>query len=70
MAERSRVSIRLTTEAHSGWDRACRIAGVTMTALIEAIGRDLEADPHRLLNRGSDVVDAAKAIDQERRNRR
>lgn len=69
-AERIKVSIRLTQEAHSGWDRACRISGVTMTALVEAIGLELERTPTALGERGPDILEAARQIDWERGSRR
>lgn len=70
MAERITISLRLTPEAHRGLMRACEAAGVTMTALLEAIGLELARNPGSLGERGPDIVAAARQIDQERRNRR
>lgn len=70
VAERITVTNRLSPEARRGFDRACRIAGVTMTAMLEALGRELDRDPHRLLDRGSDIMELAREIDLERRHRR
>jgi hypothetical protein len=70
VAERVKVSIRLTEEAHAGWARACANSGVTMTALIEAIGLELHRTPSALGDRGPDILAAARAIDHERGSRR
>lgn len=70
MADRPRLSIRLSEEAHSGWMDACAREGVSLTSLVEAIGRGLHEDPRPLLERGADLIQAARLIDQERRNRR
>lgn len=70
MAERSRVSIRLSDEAHRGLDTACQGAGITLTALIEAIGLTAAREPSALTDRGPDIIELARAIDLERRNRR
>lgn len=50
--------------------RACIAAGVTMTALIEAVGLELDRNPQSLGERGPDILAAARKIDQDRRNRR
>jgi hypothetical protein len=47
------------------------MAGVTLTALVEAIGLELHRTGGSALGeRGADIVEAAKAIDLERRRRR
>lgn len=70
MAERRKITLRLSPEAHDGLQRACLAAGVTMTALFEAVGLELDRNPASLGERGPDVLTAARQIDQERRNRR
>lgn len=41
-----------------------------MTALFEALGCDVHDNgPRRLLDRGADIVEAARRIDLERRRR-
>jgi hypothetical protein len=65
------MTLRLSDEARAGWDRACGMAGVTLTALVEAIGLELHRTGGKALgDRGPDLVEAAKAIDLERRRRR
>lgn len=63
----TRVSIRLSDEAHQGWDREATRNGVTLTALIEALGQAL-CDGKRPIP--ATILDAARAIDFERRSRR
>lgn len=65
-----RLTVRLGRGARNGWQKASRMSGCSITAIIEAIGRDLEKDPDRLLKRGEDLIEAARAIDLERRGRR
>lgn len=64
-----KMTLRLTDEARAGWEKACVTTGVSLTALVEAIGRDLN-DSGRLLERGADLIEAARVIDLERRRRR
>lgn len=63
------MNLRLSFEARRGWDRFCREQGVTLTAFVEAIG--LELDERGMVEgRGPQVVERARQIDTERRNRR
>lgn len=68
--ERVKVTTRLSQEARAGLLRACEMEGVSLTALLEAVGRDLHANPRRLLDRGSDLIAEARLIDRERQQRR
>lgn len=38
------VRARLTDEAYAAWDRAVTREGVTLTALVESIGREMAAE--------------------------
>lgn len=68
--ERIKVTIRLSVEAHRGLERLCTAGGFTMTALFEAMGCDVnEGGPRKLLDRGADLAEAARRIDQDRRRR-
>ena len=62
-----RVSLRLSDEARRGLDRAATSSGVTLTAMVEAFGRLLDADPSLLLD---EAVALARRIDFDRRSRR
>lgn len=62
-----KVTLRLTEEARRGLDRSARRVGVTLTAMVEAIGMRLDEEPD-LLQRHT--VDLARRIDAERRARR
>jgi hypothetical protein len=42
---------------------------VTITALVEAIGRMMLTDTARLGERGADIIELARQIDAERRSR-
>lgn len=64
-----RLTVRLGREARRGWQKASRQTGCSITAILEAIGRDLDHNPDRLLERGSDLIEAARQIDLERRGR-
>lgn len=67
MAERRRLPVRLTEEAHAGLDALATRHGVTRTAMLEALGL-LGA-----LNKPVDweqVIRRARQIDRERRSRR
>jgi hypothetical protein len=60
-------NVRLSDEAAQGWDWLCTARGVTLTALLEALGR--------ILATGEDwtpdqAIDRARQIDRERRSRR
>lgn len=57
---------RLSDDASHAWDAFATDAGVTMTALIEALGRDMAAGQWKPTKR---VVDEARRIDHERRSR-
>lgn len=62
-----KVTLRLTDDARRGLDRAAITHGVTLTALAEALGRSLDENTRRL---PPEVVEMARVIDAERRNRR
>lgn len=60
-------NVRLTDTSAAGWDRLCTRRGVTLTALLEAVGQ--------MLDEGADwpideAIDRARQIDRERRSRR
>lgn len=61
------VSFRLEDQARAGWDRVATENNVTLTALIEALGRLLEQSSDAM---PPEVVNLAQRIDRERRNRR
>lgn len=65
-----RLTVRLGRKARSGWQKAAHVSGCSITSIIEAIGQDLDNDPDRLLARGSDLIEAARLIDEDRRTRR
>lgn len=69
MTERVQVTTRISPDSRRGWDRACLAAGVTMTALMEAIGLDLLEHGIRS-DAGREMVERARQIDLERRSRR
>lgn len=64
------MNLRLSPEARRGWDRLSSEEGVSLTALIEALG--LELDEHRAPTDpyGWTVVERARRIDHERGTRR
>lgn len=68
MAERITVTVRLSPDSRKGWERAALLGGVTLTALVEAIGQQLLEQQGTVTNAA--VLTMARAIDQERRNRR
>lgn len=70
MAERIAVTIRLSPEARRGWDKVTVAQGVTLTALVEAIGLVFDETGLSLLPAAGMVVARAMAIDAERRERR
>ena len=60
-------NVRLTDASAAAWDRLCTRHGVTLTSLIEALGR--------MLDDGDDwtpeqAIERARKIDRERRSRR
>lgn len=63
--EKRTLQARLTPESHAGWERLALDTGSTMTALVEAIGRELRAG----WRPPAKVVKAARAIDRERYSR-
>lgn len=62
----TRISARLSEHAGAGWDRTATREGVTLTALLEALGLDLADDHWKPPRR---VIDEARRIDRDRRNR-
>jgi hypothetical protein len=69
MPEVPKVTLRLSDEARAGLERGCVSYGVTITALVEAIGRMMLTDTARLGERGADIIELARQIDAERRSR-
>lgn len=59
--------MRISDDARRGLDRVATRYGVTLTALLEAMGRYLDEDPTRV-HQG--VIETARQIDFERRSRR
>ena len=69
--EREIISARLSPRAAQGWRDFCRRNGVSLTAFMEVAGRDLAADESpSLIPDRQRLVDAARSIDIERRDRR
>ena len=64
---RFQVQVRLSEDARRGWDRLCTDNGCTLTAVLEALGRELDAGRSPVPER---VLKAAREIDRERRSRR
>lgn len=65
-----KIDVRVSETARSGWDKAAREHGVTLSALIEAIGCKLDNDEVRARVQWTvGVWDDARAIDEERRAR-
>lgn len=57
---------RLTEASGRAWDKVATTEGVTMTALLEALGRALESGAWKPSRR---VIEEARRIDAERRSR-
>jgi hypothetical protein len=64
---RRMLNAYLTEEAHDGWHEFAREHGVTVSALLEVLGRRLRAG--ELPDRSSMVAEA-RGIDAQRRSRR
>lgn len=60
-------SVRLTADASRAWDSACTRKGVSMTALMEALGERLTDGQDWVPD---EAVDRARQIDRQRRSRR
>lgn len=60
-----RISALLSDEARRGWERVCLRERVSLSALLEALGRHLDESPGEL----PDVFDLAAEVDRERGNR-
>lgn len=60
-----RISALLSDEARRGWERVCSRERVTLSALLEALGRRLDESPNEL----PDVFAEAAEVDKERGNR-
>lgn len=60
------MNLRLTDEARRGFDTFCQAYGVSRTALLEAMGRELGRNPTKLAQRGADILAEARRIDFER----
>lgn len=66
-----KITVRLTEDSLDGWYRVALGAGVSLTALMEAIGLDMAQRGVVPENRqGQEILVNARKIDQERRNRR
>lgn len=65
MEKRRLLQAKLTPEGHRGWEAASLDTGATMTALIEALGRQMASG----WRPPAKVVKAARAIDRERYSR-
>ncbi len=69
-AEPERVALHafLTPEGHGGWQRLAEEQGVSLSALVDVIGRDLatieDSDTYR-----RDLITAARRLDAARRRR-
>lgn len=61
------MNLRLTFDARRGWDRVCRDNGVSLTALVEAIGLEMD-DRHQPIP--PEVIELARTIDHDRKTRR
>lgn len=69
MARRG-MNLRLSDDARRGFDNFCTAYGVTLTALVEAIGLEMSRNPSKLAERGEDILTEARRIDFERASRR
>ncbi len=67
MPERRLLQVRLTDEARAGLDRFSTRRGITLTALLEALGHQLADDDTWM---PLELVARAREIDAERRSRR
>lgn len=65
-----RLTVRLGDEARRGWAKGAHVTGCSITALLEAIGQELDRDPTGVLARGEDVIELARQVDEDRRKRR
>lgn len=61
-----RISARLTDGAATAWDRSATTEGVTLTALLEALGRDMATGKWKPPRH---AIELARKIDRERRSR-
>jgi hypothetical protein len=59
--------VRLTDETWAAWDQLATRRNITLTAMIEALGEAIAADPTFI---PEPVIDRAREIDRERRSRR
>lgn len=69
--ERRAIHAYLTPESHAVWHRVSDDAGVSLSALLEALAHDMSASPPEAggLPRWADTVRDARRIDAERRRR-
>lgn len=71
MGDKTTVTVRMSRDCRRGWDKACQRYGVTLTALVEAIGCDLlDHGGTTSKDRGPALIERAREIDRERRSRR
>lgn len=66
MAKALELRARLSEDAYRGWDRLVTSEGTTVTAICEALGRELHSGRWRPTQR---AIAEAKRIDRERRSR-
>jgi len=60
----------VTPEAHRGWHEWCATQGVTFSALLEAIGNELGANPDAPISEPiRTLIGDARRVDTERRRR-
>lgn len=67
VAARRAVYLRLTDDARQGWDRIVETEGVSLTALVEAVGLALH-ERRELIPQ--EIIARARQIDYERGSRR
>ena len=69
--ERIAINARLSRASAEGWRGFCQANGISLSAFLEVVGLNLAGDtaPSRIPERDR-MVEAARAVDIERRNRR
>lgn len=61
------IRARVTDESYAGWRRVARTHGVTMAALVEALGRRMAAGESTDLT--EELIDEARAVAENRLRR-
>lgn len=64
---REHMHVRVSPEARNGWEVACHAHGVTLTGLIEALGRHFAHGENKV---AAAVIREARQIDRTRLSRR